>query len=138
MSKRMLVVAVAGVLSTTLAWAAGGPPSGVYSCYDTRMGVGVPGCIRTSMGCTGLVITPMPFVMFGLIDGATYSDYDGHHGHYSYDAAAGLITMTDGSRQGWRYRKAAEWSFTLIDNNTGKEIYACPLETGKDPNHGPW
>ena len=80
----------------------------------------------------------MPVVMFGLIDRSTYSDYDGHHGQYKYDAAAGVITMTDGSRQGWRYRKSAEWSFSLIDNNTGKELYTCPLETTKNPNRGPW
>jgi len=139
MSRCMLTaVAVVGALSAPIAWAAGAPPAGVYSCYDARMGYGVPGCIRTSMGCTGLVITPMPVVMFGLIDGSTYSDYDGHHGHYKYDAAAGVITMTDGSRQGWRYRKSAEWSFGLIDNTTGKELYTCPLETAKNPNRGPW
>ena len=49
------------------------------------------------MGGTGLVITPMPTVMFGLIDGASYSDYDGKHGHYTYHAAGGIVTMMDGS-----------------------------------------
>lgn len=138
MSRILAAMAGIAVLSAPAARAADGPPVGVYSCYDSRMGVNVPGCVRTSMGCTGLVITPMPVVMFGLIDGSTYSDYDGHHGHYRYDAAAGLITMTDGSREGWRYRKSADWSFRLIDNNTGKELYTCPLEKTKNPNRGPW
>jgi hypothetical protein len=139
-SRRLLRAAsiVPGVLMAQTAWAAGSPPTGVYSCYDVRMGFGVPGCIRTSLGCTGMVITPMPVVMFGLIDGSTYSDYDGHHGRYSYDAGSEIITMTDGTRQGWRYHKIAEWSFSMIDNQSGKEIYTCPLETGKNPSHGPW
>lgn len=140
MSKRMIDTALAAVtlVLAPAAWAVAAPPSGVYGCYDARMGVNVPGCVRTSMGCTGLVITPMPTVMFGLIDGSTYSDYDGKHGHYTYDAAGGVITMTDGSRQGWRYRKVADWSFTLIDNATGQDHYTCPLEPTKNPSRGPW
>ena len=139
MSRMLLVMPVIAVLSGSVARAADGPPAGVYSCYDVRMGYGVPGCIRTAIGCTGMVITPMPVVMFGLIDGSTYSDYDGHHGHYKYDAETGIVTMIDGTRKGWRYRKSAEWSFRLIDNNNAdKELYTCPLETTKNPNRGPW
>ena len=131
-------LALAAVFASVSTWAAGVPPGGVYSCYDARMDVNVPGCVRTAMGCTGLVITPMPVVMFGLIDGATYADHDGKQGHYTYDPAAGILAMTDGPRQGWRYRKTAEWSFTLIDNQTGQDHYTCPLEKAKDPRHGPW
>lgn len=123
-------IATMGLLVAPAAWA-DAPPNGVYSCYDVRMGF-------STTGIGNMVITPTPFAMFGLIDGATYSDWDGHHGHYSYDAAGGIITMTDGSRQGWRYRKTANWSFTLIDNKTGRTIYTCPLETAKNPSHGPW
>jgi hypothetical protein len=131
-------VALVGWLCGAPAWAAGGPPVGVYSCYDARSEFNAPGCMRTSMGCFGIVISPTPVAMFGVIDASTYSDFDGHHGRYSYNAAQGIITMTDGSRAGWRYRKTQDWSFTLIDNNTGKEIYTCPLETAKNPLHGPW
>ena len=76
--------------------------------------------------------------MFGLIDGASYADYDGHQGHYRWDEASGLLTMTDGSRQGWRYHKTADWSFRLIDNGTGAETYTCPFSPGKNPSRGPW
>jgi hypothetical protein len=107
--------------------AAGSPPVGVYSCYDATMNFKMQ-----------LQITPMPFVMFGLIDASTYADFDGKHGHYSYDTGTGVLTMTDGSRQGWRYHKVGEWSFTLIDNAKGSEIYTCPYEAGKDPSRGPW
>jgi len=124
-------VAATGLLVAPVAWAADAPPKGVYSCYDVRMGF-------SATGGSNLVITPTPFAMFGLIDATTYSDWDGHHGHYAYESGRGIITMTDGSRQGWRYRKTADWAFTLIDNRTGKEIYTCPLETAKNPSHGPW
>ena len=134
MPRMLTALAVIAALSAPATWAADGPPAGVYSCYDSRMGINVPGCIRTSMGCTGMVITPMPVVMFGLIDGTTYSDC-GHHGHYlNTMPLPGSLTMTDGSRQGWRYRKSADWAFRLIDNSTGKDLYTCPLEVKKNPN----
>ena len=124
-----LIVACAG--SSPAAWAAGGPPVGVYSCYDATMAF-------SPISGSQLKITPTPVAMFGLIDGTSYADWDGHLGHYAYDFSSGTLTMIDGSRVGWRYRKTADWSFTLIDNQSGKEIYSCPLETAKNPSHGPW
>ena len=121
---------VSFVASALLNWPAAAeefPPYGVYSCYDARMDYKMQ-----------LQITPMPYVMFGLIDASDYSDYDGNHGHYSYDSGAGVLTMIDGSRQGWRYHKVGDWAFTLIDNATGGEIYSCPYEASKNPNRGPW
>jgi hypothetical protein len=123
----LLLLLTIGLMSASMAWAAGAPPRGVYGCYDVRMDY------RQHM-----VITPMPVVMFGLIDAATYADFDGQRGHYTYDPAAEVLTFTDGPRQGWRYRKIDEWSFRLIDNNTGHEIYTCPLDASKDPTRGPW
>ena len=127
----MLKSGLAGFAALVLfglpAKAAGAPPYGVYSCYDARMDYKMQ-----------LNITPMPFMMFGLIDASNYSDYDGHHGHYSYDAETGVLTMIDGSRQGWRYHKVAEWGFSLIDNAKGTDIYTCPFEANKNPMRGPW
>ena len=120
------VLALAGLLATTAARASD-PPAGVYGCYDAKMDYRMQ-----------LVITPMPFVMFGLIDGDTYGDWDGHRGHYRYDQAAGVLTMIDGSRQGWRYHKVDEWGFRLIDNSNGTEMYTCPFTPGKNPARGPW
>lgn len=123
-----LVVVVASLALAAAAPAAdGGPPRGVYGCYDVRMDA------RMRM-----VITPMPVAMFGLIDATTYADYDGNRGHYTYDPAAGVLTMTDGPRQDWRFRRDDQWSFRLIENNTGREIYTCPLDAAKDPTRGPW
>lgn len=126
MSRRVtLLLAALATLAAAPAWAA--PPTGVYGCYDVRFDYQMR-----------MVITVMPFVMFGLIDAATYSDYDGHHGAYTYDEATGILTMTDGPREGWRYEKTSDWSFTLIDNKTGKLIYTCPLDAAKSPAKGPW
>ena len=119
------------LLGAPIALAGSTPPVGVYGCYDARMAF-------SPIHGSQLEITPTPFAMFGLIDPATYADWDGHHGTYSYDVGSGVLTMTDGSRQGWRYRKVGNWSFTLIDNKSGKEIYTCPFNAAKDPSHGPW
>lgn len=127
MIRSALVGFIAAIMLSLPALAAGAPPFGVYGCYDAMMDYQMR-----------LKITPMPFVMFGLIDATTYSDYDGHRGHYSYNAATGVLTMTDGSRQGWRYHKVGEWGFSLIDNAHNTEIYSCPLDAKKDPTRGPW
>jgi hypothetical protein len=125
---RSFIIGIVMILCANLsAAAAESPPHGVYSCYDAIMDYKMR-----------LNITPMPFVMFGLINDNTYSDYDGHHGHYRYDAGTGVLTMLDGSREGWRYHKDAAWAFRLIDNKNGTEIYTCPFEAAKNPNHGPW
>ena len=118
------------VASTVVAAAA--PPTGVYGCYDASMH------FNPVSGGSQLAITPMPFAMFGLIDATNYADWDGHHGHYTYDDGSGVLTMTDGSREGWRYHKDGEWSFRLINNQNGAETYTCPLDANKDPSHGPW
>ncbi len=127
----MLKLGLAGLVAVALlslpAEAAGPPPSGVYSCYDARMDYKMR-----------LTITPMPLVMFGLIDASTYCDFDGNHGHYNYNAGNGVLTMLDGSRKGWRYHKVAEWGFALIDNAKGTDIYTCPFEANKNPARGPW
>lgn len=122
---------IASLFLTHAAFAAGTPPVGAYSCYDARMAF-------SPIQGSHLEITPMPVVMFGIIDGSNYADWDGHRGHYTYDTAQGLLTMTDGSRQGWRYKKTADWSFTLIDNKTGSSIYTCPFEDAANPSRGPW
>ena len=127
----LLALIAISSLGAPAAWGAGGPPIGVYSCYDATMSF-------SPISGSQLKITPTPVAMFGVIDGTSYADWNGHLGHYAYDVATGTLTMTDGSREGWRYRKTAAWSFTLIDNHSGKEIYTCPLETAKNPSHGPW
>lgn len=122
-----------------LAAAAGMPPApGVYACYETRAAMNVPDCVRSSLGCMGFVVTPAPVMMFGLIDATTYSDYDGKRGHYVYDAQSGILTMTDGSRDGWKYKHTADWAFRALDAKGAETSYTCPLDDKKDPLKRPW
>lgn len=114
------------------------PPAGVYACYSVRSVPNAPGCVRTAMGCFGMKIEVAPTVMFGLIDGTTYSDYDGKRGHYKYDAQSGRLTMIDGSRQGWSYKRVASWSFRMLDPQGKETAYTCPLDPKKDVSKRPW
>jgi len=142
--RRMIGGAAASALAGTaglggLASAAGMPPApGVYACYEARPAMNVPGCVRSSLGCMGIVVTPAPVMMFGLIDGTTYSDYDGKRGHYSYDAQSGILAMTDGSREGWKYKHTGDWSFRAIDAKGEETAFSCPLDEKKDPLKRPW
>ena len=114
------------------------PAPGVYACYETRAAMNVTGCVRSSLGCMGFVFTPAPVMMFGLIDATTYSDYDGKRGHYTYDAQSGILTMTDGSREGWKYKHTADWSFRALDAKGEDTSFNCPLDDKKDPLKRPW
>jgi hypothetical protein len=142
--KRKLGAILASTLAGTigigaLALAAGMPPApGVYACYEARPAMNVPGCVRSSLGCMGIVVTPAPTMMFGLIDGTTYTDYDGKRGHYTYDAQSGILTMTDGSREGWKYKHTEDWAFRALDAKGEQTAYNCPLDDKKDPLKRPW
>ena len=114
------------------------PAAGVYGCYSARPTFGGPGCVPSSMGCMGMKIDVAPTVMFGLIDGSTYSDYDGKKGHYTFDATNQVLTMTDGSRKGWRYKRVAATAFRFLDEQGKETAYTCPLEPKKDPLKHPW
>ena len=114
------------------------PPAGVYGCYSTRQEMNAPGCVRTNLGCFGMKIEVAPTVMFGLIDASTYSDYDGKKGHYSYSSQEGILTMLDGSRQGWKYKRVDTWSFRMLDPQGRETNYTCPLQPNKDPLKRPW
>lgn len=131
------VLATVGAVVPTLAYGAA-PPRGVYGCYQARAAMNVPGCIRSTLGCMGISITVAPVVMFGLLDRTTYSDYDGHRGHYSYDDRSGVLTLLDGSRRGWRYKRTATWAFRMLDQAGKETAFTCPLEPKKDPLRRPW
>lgn len=129
--------AAASVANTPVAWTEF-PASGVYGCYEARTTYGAPGCVRTAVGCIGMQVELRPVMMFGLLDRTTYSDYDGRTGHYTYDGGTGVLTMTDGSRRGWRYKRTAATAFQALDRNGATTAYSCPLEKGKNPRRHPW
>ena len=125
---RLLPTTLLAATLLPLAAQAATPPTGVYACYEPHLGLR-PGQMTFQVA---------PTVMFGLIDATTYSDYDGKRGHYSYDAAQNILTLTDGSRQGWRYKKVADWSFRMLDPKGQETSYTCPLDAKKDPLKRPW
>jgi hypothetical protein len=127
MRHSMAAIALLATALMPAAAIAAGPPRGVYECYETRMNARMQ-----------LTFEVRPVVMFGLIDGTTYSDYDGKTGHYAYDTAAEILTMTDGSRQGWRYKHVADWSFRMLDQAGKDTSFTCPLNAAKDPLKRPW
>jgi len=133
--RSMLAAAVALVAVPAIA---SQPPSGVYACYEASYTQGAPGCVPSSVGCFGIAIKIAPVMMFGLIDETTYSDYDGHRGRYSFDQGSGVITMSDGSLRGVRYKKIDEWSFVKLDDKNRKTAFTCPLDKKKNPLVRPW
>ncbi len=133
---RMAAALVVGAIGQAAAQSV--PPAGVYACYEVKATFGQPGCVQSNIGCMGMSITPAPVMMFGLIDGSSYSDYDGKRGKYSYDGAAGVLTMLDGSRQGWTYKRVGDWSFRALDREGKETSFTCPLDAKKDPLKRPW
>lgn len=136
--KRATAAALASFVACTTAAVAAQPPLGVYACYEARYEQGAPGCVQTSLGCFGMRIIVTPVMYFGLLDGTTYSDYDGRTGHYVYNPATSLISMTDGSLHGVRYKRVADWSFRKLDDSGKETAFTCPLDKGKDPRKHPW
>jgi hypothetical protein len=136
-SQRRLTAAVLSSFALATSAIAAQPPTGVYACYEARYTQGAPGCVPSSIGCFGMAIVVTPVMYFGLVDGQNYLDYDGHGGHYAYNAGTGIIAMTDGSLNGVQYKRVADWSFRRLDK--GKETsFTCPLDSKKDVHHRPW
>lgn len=114
------------------------PPLGVYYCRESFTTYNAPGCTRTAVGCIGWTWQLRPVVMVGLIDRSTYSDYDGHTGHYAYDGRTGVLSLTDGAKRGWRYQRTHSATFQMLNPDGTQTVYECPLEPNRDPRRHPW
>ena len=90
--------------------------------------VGVYGCRMQS----GMEAIPL---QFGIIDGKTYSNYDGGRGTYAWNAAEQKITFTTGPFKGL-WRKWVDGTFRIWQDGqlTGMD---CPY-TPKDPKKLHW
>ncbi len=113
MRKRALVTLL--TLSALPAFAAP-PPVGVYGCFG-QYGYAFP-------------------MMFGLLDGTTYSNYDGKTGRYA--ATEDMLTMLDGPLKGIKYRRTGPQSFRMLDAKGALTAFVCPKEGTKDPHKHPW
>jgi hypothetical protein len=99
------------------AW--GAPLVGVYACAAP---ITIGGYVQAS---------PQAGAMFGLLDGKTYRHFDGGRGHYSYDAASRVLTMTSGPLNGTRYHRQGEKMFSMLDKQGRPGGIHCPLNLNK-------
>ena len=92
---------------------------GVYECYDQ-------------------MANPTPEMMFGLLDEARYSNYDGKIGTYSYDVASGVIEVGLETGAPARFSRIAATTFRAINDDGSLAGFVCPLNRSKDPSNPPW
>ena len=92
--------------------------------------VGVYGCMnQDAMELAGL--------QFGILDANSYSTFDGGRGHYTYSAAAGLLTFKSGPFAGLRRTRETEKSFRIVDEHGARTAFICPWSP-KDPRKLHW
>jgi hypothetical protein len=97
---------------------ADGPQIGVYGCMN-QDGYETPG------------------LQWGVLDGSTYSTYDGGRGHYVYDGGSQVITFTDGPFKGLRRKQVDPHVFRILDDDGAVTAFACPFNP-KDPRKIHW
>jgi hypothetical protein len=94
------------------------PQSGVYGCMDQSGNEAVT-------------------LQWGLIDGSTYSDFDGGRGKYTYDVSTAVLTFTSGQFKGLQRKRTEKNLFRVLDEHGEITGMACPW-TPKDPKKLHW
>ncbi|MDB5438566.1 MAG: hypothetical protein JWM33_993 [Caulobacteraceae bacterium] len=97
---------------------AGPPQVGVYACMNQDA-------------------LDVPALQFGLLDGATYSTYDGGRGGYTYTVASGMLAFTSGPFAGLKRSRETDKTFRIIDADGARTAFLCPW-TSKDPRKVHW
>ena len=92
--------------------------------------VGVYGCMDQDANET-------PGLQFGLIDGTTYSTFDGGRGRYAYSTQSGVLTFTTGPMAGLRRMRDTERTFRILDEHGQMTAFSCPW-TPKSPRKLHW
>jgi hypothetical protein len=92
--------------------------------------VGVYGCMNQDGYET-------PTLQWGILDGASYSDFDGGRGRYVYSAATQVLTFTSGPFKGLRRLRTDERAFRVLDEHGAMTAFNCPW-TPKDPRNVHW
>ena len=86
-------------------------------------------------GCFGQYSKSLP-LMFGLLDGSQYSNYDGKIGHYVMKGD--ILLMMDGPLKSIQYKRTGEQAFRMLDDKGALTAFVCPKEGNKDPRKHPW
>jgi hypothetical protein len=95
-----------------------GPSLGVYGCMDQNA-------------------RELATLQWGILDGSTYSTFDGGRGRYVYNTATQILTFTSGPFQGLKRGHYGARSFIVLDENGHETAFTCPWE-GKDPRKLHW
>jgi hypothetical protein len=88
-------------------------------------------------GCMNQDAFEVPTLQFGLIDGSTYSTFDGGRGHYKYATQSGILTFTSGPFRGLRRSRYTERTFRILDEHGAETSFVCPW-TPKNPRKPHW
>ena len=88
-------------------------------------------------GCMNQDGYEAPTMQWGILDGANYSDFDGHRGSYSYNSATHVLTFTSGPFRGLRRLRTDPRVFRILDEHGGMTPFSCPW-TPKDPRKIHW
>lgn len=90
--------------------------------------------------CTEPNGMPNLAMMFGLLDGTTYTNTDSKTGSYKFNQGSGMLTMISGPLAGDAFqRNPRGTSFLLYHSNDGhRPALNCPRNPVKDPRHHPW
>ena len=54
------------------------------------------------------------------------------------NSGTGILSMTDGSLHGVKYKRVADWSFRKLDDAGKETAFTCPLDPKKNIQHRPW
>ena len=105
------------------------PMTSAHAGFDSlQMGV---------YGCMDQDGYDAPTLQWGLLDGSTYSDFDGGRGGYTYDAATGVLTFTSGRFKGLRRKRTEDRLFRILDEHGSITAFSCPW-TPKNPKKLHW
>jgi hypothetical protein len=88
-------------------------------------------------GCMNQDALEMVGLQFGLLDGASYSTFDGGRGRYVYSAQTGILAFTSGPMAGLRRSRYTERSFLILDEHGARTAFVCPWSP-KDPRKKHW
>jgi hypothetical protein len=112
------VSVIAAAMHVTPCSADSSAKPGVYACYGQN-GPAIP-------------------MQFGLIDGSTYSVYDGKTGKYVI--SSDVLSFVDGPLAGITYRHVTSSPidvFRMLDQHGALTAYNCPWQAG-DARRGHW
>lgn len=88
-------------------------------------------------GCMNQDANEMVGLQWGILDGASYSTFDGGRGSYVFDSTTRVITFTSGPFKGLRRLRTEPRLFRVLDEHGAMTAFTCPW-TPKDPRKLHW